>query len=67
MKHIWPIAAIYGCFALGAACFLAFVYLRVWVITNDAFDPMREVSIDVLLAAVPCFLGGSAAASCMRG
>ena len=59
---ITPIAM----FCLGIMCVLAFAYMRLFVITNDPFDIMREYSVDALYIAIVFFLCGSLACRIKR-
>lgn len=52
-----------ACFTLAAIAILTCLVIRIWFVSSDPFDPMREISIDVLWVAVMLFLSGAAIAS----
>lgn len=57
----------FGMFALlGVSGIAAFAYMRIWVVTADAFDPAREQSVDCLFVSVSCFLTAALVARLSR-
>lgn len=53
------IALVAMCYVIGINLIAAFVYIRMFMITDDAFDPLRLKSIDILLLSSLAFITGS--------
>jgi hypothetical protein len=45
---------------------LMFAYMRIWLITDDPWDPLRLVSVNMLWIACLLFLASAAFAACCR-
>lgn len=53
-------------FLAGGALFGYALYMRAYIITDDAFDPNRIVSINLMFASVAAFFAGALTCRLMR-
>lgn len=63
MKNRICIIGVVACYSLAVVAVLTGMIIRIWFVSSDPFDPMREISVDVLWVAVMLFLSGAAIAS----